>query len=73
MMEMRDTTRLTTGPERAKTESDALMFRFIKLAVVAVPVVTKFVKSPRGQKLVASAKSRLGGRGTTGTTGAGGR
>ncbi|MET4583129.1 hypothetical protein ABIE21_002648 [Conyzicola nivalis] len=49
------------------------MLRFIKFAVVAVPVVTKFVKSPRGQKLVASAKSRLGGRSTPGTTGAGGR
>jgi len=49
------------------------MFRFIKFAAVAVPVVAKFVKSPRGQKILASAKSRLGGRGTTGTSGAGGR
>jgi hypothetical protein len=49
------------------------MLRFIKFAAVAVPVVAKFVKSPRGQKLVASAKSRLGNRGTTGTTGTGGR
>ncbi len=44
------------------------MLRFIKFAVVAVPVVTKFVKSPRGQKLVASAKSRLGGRSTPGAS-----
>jgi hypothetical protein len=45
------------------------MLRLIKYAAVAVPIVTKFAKSPRGQRMIASAKSRLGGKGTTGAGG----
>jgi len=37
------------------------MFRILKFAAVAVPVISRFLKSPRGQKLMASAKARVNG------------
>jgi len=47
------------------------MFRLLKYAPVIIPLVSKFVKSPRGQRMIAQAKSRLGG--TNGAPPAAGR
>ena len=46
---------------------DGCMFRLLKYLPVIIPVVSKFVKSPRGQRMLQSAKSRIG-RGNTGTS-----
>jgi hypothetical protein len=42
---------------------DGNMFRLLKYLPVIIPVVSKFVKSPRGQRMIQSAKSRIGRRG----------
>jgi len=47
------------------------MFRVLKYLPVIIPVVSKFVKSPRGQRMVQSAKSRINRRGTNGSTSTG--
>jgi hypothetical protein len=38
------------------------MFRLLKYAPVIIPIVSKFVKSPRGQRMIQSAKSRINNR-----------
>jgi hypothetical protein len=45
------------------------MFRILKYAAVAVPVISRFLKSPRGKKLVASAKAKISGGNASGTRG----
>jgi hypothetical protein len=35
------------------------MFRLLKYAPVVLPVIIKFVKSPQGQRAIASARARL--------------
>jgi hypothetical protein len=35
------------------------MFRLLKYLPVIIPVVTKFVKSPAGQKAIATAKAQI--------------
>lgn len=39
------------------------MFRLLKYLPVIIPVVSKFVKSPRGQRMIQDAKSRINRRG----------
>ncbi|MET0990690.1 MAG: hypothetical protein ABWY54_08595 [Glaciihabitans sp.] len=38
------------------------MFRLLKYAPIVIPIVSKFVKSPRGQRMIQNAKSRISGR-----------
>ena len=45
-----------------RTESDHPMFRLLKYAPIVIPMVVKFVKSPRGQRMIQSAKSRVSNR-----------
>jgi len=47
------------------------MFRLLKYLPVVIPIVSKFVKSPRGQRMVQSAKTRISNR--TGRPTSGGR
>lgn len=51
------------------------MFRLLKYAPLVIPVVSKFVKSPQGQRLIAKAKTRLSGSngGSTGRSAGRGR
>jgi len=46
---------------------DGGMFRLLKYLPVIIPIVSKFVKSPKGQRMIQDAKSRIGRRngGTT--------
>jgi len=50
-----------TSAPRRPTKATSPMFRILKFAAVAVPVISRFLKSPRGQKLMASAKARVNG------------
>ena len=38
------------------------MVRLLKYLPVVIPIVAKFVKSPRGQRMIQSAKSRVSNR-----------
>jgi len=38
------------------------MVRLLKYLPVVIPIVAKFVKSPRGQRVIQSAKSRVSNR-----------
>jgi len=39
------------------------MFRLLKYAPIVIPMVVKFVKSPRGQRTIASVRTRVQGLG----------
>jgi hypothetical protein len=44
------------------------MFRLLKYAPVVLPVIIKFVKSPQGQRAIASARARLSKGSSAATT-----
>jgi len=44
------------------------MFRLLKYAPIVIPVVMKFVRSPRGQRTINSVRTRVQGRGGNGPT-----
>jgi hypothetical protein len=54
------------GAQTAKVKAKS-MFRLLKFLPVIIPVVTKFVKSPQGQRAIAKARKSLDARkgGTT--------
>jgi hypothetical protein len=56
-------------PPGRPTKATSSMFRILKYAAVAVPVISRFLKSPRGKKLMARAKAKLGGSNTSRTRG----
>jgi len=49
-----------------RTESDHPMFRLLKYAPIVIPVVMKFVRSPRGQRTINSVRTRVQGLGSNG-------
>jgi hypothetical protein len=42
------------------------MFRLLKYAPIVIPMVMKFVKSPRGQRAINEVRTRVQGRGNGG-------
>ena len=51
---------LTPPPNRKRRP----MFRLLKYAPIVIPMVVKFAKSPRGQRTIASVRTRVQGLGS---------